>query len=232
MNSFGSQLKWQFVLLQKNSIITISFAVTLVYGLTLYFLRDIGSLDKLLVALVLNDPSVIGYFFIALAIYIEMKHRILQAIFVTPFNLHHLFLSKVISVSLIGMACSLGLAFSVKGFDFNIAWYAIGSLSICVLSSLLGLYMLTFSNEFLKFAMSSIPVFLAFVNLPLLQYLNVVEMGLVKYIFPIQGSLDLIDYSVSGTAINFAFAIASIVVFIPFFYWLAFRRFSRKIVHQ
>ncbi|MDX8338880.1 hypothetical protein SLH46_06785 [Draconibacterium sp. IB214405] len=232
MNSFGSQLKWQFVLLQKNSIITISFAVTLTYGLLLYFLRDIGSLDKLLVALVLNDPSVIGYFFIALAIYIEMKHQILQAIFVTPFNLHHLFLSKVLSVSLIGMVCSLGLAFSVKGFDFNILLYAIGSFSICILSALLGLYMLTFSNEFLKFAMTSIPVFLAFVNLPLLQYLGVFEMGAVKYLFPIQGSLDLIDYAISGTDVNFIYAIVSIVVFIPLFYWLAFRRFSNKVVHQ
>ncbi|WP_319501692.1 hypothetical protein [uncultured Draconibacterium sp.] len=218
--------------MQKNSIITISFVVTLMYGLVLYFLRDIGSLDKLLVALVLNDPSVIGYFFIALAIYIEMKHQILQAIIVTPFNLHHLLLSKVLSISLIGMVCSLGLAFSVKGFDFNIAWYAFGSLSICILSSLLGLYMLTFSGEFLKFTMTSIPVFLAFVNLPLLQYLGVFKIGAVKYIFPIQGSLDLIDYAVSGTTVNFVYAAVSIAIFIPLFYWMAFRRFSNKIVHQ
>lgn len=232
MNSFGSQLKWQFVLLQKNSIIAVSFAVTLMYGLVLYFLRDINGLDKLVVALVLNDPSVIGYFFIALAIYIELKHQILQAIFVTPFNLHHLLISKVVSISLIGMLCSLGLAFSVKGLGFNIALFAVGSLSICILSSLLGLYMLTFSTEFLKFAMTSIPVFLAFVNLPLLQYLGVLKMGVLKFIFPIQGSLDLISYAISGTAIHFGYAVASIVVFISLLYWMAFRRFSQKIVHQ
>nr|WP_319273557.1 hypothetical protein [uncultured Draconibacterium sp.] len=232
MNSFGSQLKWQFVLLQKNSIIAVSFAVTLMYGLVLYFLRDINGLDKLVVALVLNDPSVIGYFFIALAIYIELKHQILQAIFVTPFNLHHLLISKVISISLIGVVCSLGLAFSVKGFDFNIALFAVGSLAISILSALLGLYMLTFSDEILKFTMTSIPVFLVFVNLPLIQYLGVLKLGIVKYILPIQGSLDLIDYAISGTTVNFIYAIISILVFIPLFYWLAFRRFLSNIVHQ
>jgi fluoroquinolone transport system permease protein len=232
MKTFITQLKWQFLLLQKNKIIGISLAVTFIYGLLLYFLKEIGGLDILLVSMVLNDPSVIGFFFVALAIYTEMKHQILPAIFTTPLNIHTYLLSKTISISIIGVICSLGLAMSVKGFDFDILSFAIGAMGICVLSTFLGIFMLTFANEFLKFAMTSIPIFLIFINIPLLQYLGVVDLGFIKYLFPIQGSLDLIDNAISGTEINYFLAYISIIVTIPLFYWLAYKRFSKKIVNQ
>ena len=232
MKAFIIQLKWQFILLQKNNIISISLAVTLIYGLLLYFLKSIGGLDILLVSLVLNDPTVIGYFFVGLAIYTEIKHQILPAIFTTPLNIHTFLLSKTISISIIGIVCSLGLAISVKGFDFDILSFAIGSMGICVLSTLLGLFMLTFADEFLKFAMISIPVFMPFVNIPLLQYLGIIDMGFIKYLFPIQGSLDLIDTAISGTEINYWFSYLSIIITVPLLYWLAFRQFSKKVVHQ
>lgn len=232
MRSFAAQLKWQFTLLQKNSIVSISFAVTLIYGVVLYFLRDAGALDQVLVALVLNDPSVIGYFFIALAIYTEIKHQILPALFVTPVRLHHFIISRTMAIAVIGVICSLGLAISVKGFEFDILAYTAGSAGICIMSALLGLIVLPFANEFLKFAMLSIPVFLAFVNIPLLQYLGAVNIGPVKYLFPIQGCVDLIDHAVSGTAITEWYAYLSMLVFIPLFYGIAYRLFFQKIVHQ
>ena len=232
MKRFLEQLKWQFILLQKNSIISISLGVTFIYGILLFFLKEIGGLDILLVSLVLNDPSVIGYFFIALAIYTEIKHQILPAILTTPLNIHTFLLSKTVSLSIIGIICSLGLAISVKGFDFDILSYTIGSMGICLLSTLLGIFMLTFANEFLKFAMISMPVFLAFINLPLLQYLGVVDMGFLKYLFPIQGSLDLIDAAISGKEINYFLSYISIIVTVPLLYWLAYKQFSKKIVNQ
>ena len=232
MNEFAQQLKWQFVLLQKNSIITISFAVTLIYGLVLYFLNSSEGLDLVLVSLVLNDPSVIGYFFIALAIFIERKHMILPAIFVSPVNLHHFILSKTLSLSIIGLLCSLGLAISVKGFDFAILPYTIGTFGICVMSALLGLIMLTYSDDFLNFAMLSIPVFLAFVNVPLLNYLQAVDLGWFVRIFPIQGGLELIDDSLTPGLENGVYPWISLLVWIPLFYVLAYRTFSRKIVHR
>lgn len=231
MNGFLVQLKWQFVLLQKNSILSISLAVTLIYGLILFFLRNTGNLDLFLVSLVLNDPSVIGYFFIALAIYTEIKHQVLPAIFVTPVKLHQFLIAKILSISIIGVLCSLGLGLSVKGLDMNMAAYAFGSLGICLLSALMGLIMLTFSAEFLKFAMLSVPVFLAFINVPLLQYLGVMDIGVFRYLFPVQGSLDLIDHAVSGTRINFWYSVGSIVILVPLFYLIAFRLFTKKIVY-
>ena len=120
MISFFKQLKWQLILLNKNNIITISLVVTLVYGVILFFLKEISNIEMFLVSLVLNDPSVIGYFFIALAIYTEIKHGVFNALFVTPVNKHEYLISKIIALSLIGTICSIGLALSIKGLDFDI----------------------------------------------------------------------------------------------------------------
>lgn len=232
MSTFSKQLKWQFVLLQKNNIVGISFAVTIIYGLVLFFLRNTGNLDKVLVSLVLNDPSVIGYFFIGLAIYIEMKQHILPAIFVSPLRLHQMLISKTLALVIIGVICSLGLALSVKGVHFDILDFAIGTFGICTLSALLGLMMLTYADDFLKFALLSIPLFLAFVNLPLIQYLGALDLGFVKYLLPIQGSLDLLDHSISKTPISHIYAYLSIIILIPIFYVLAYRLFKKRIVEQ
>ncbi|AWW00289.1 hypothetical protein [Arcticibacterium luteifluviistationis] len=232
MSNFFTLLKWQFLLLHKNSIITISFAVTLIYGVILFFFKDMAVLDKLLVTLVLNDPSIIGFFFIALGIYTEIKHQILPAIFVTPVNLHALIMSKVLSISIVGVVCSLGLAISVKGFSFDIVSYTAGSFGICVLSSLLGLYMLTYATDFLKFTLTSVPIFLLFINVPMLQYLEGIDIGFTKYFFPIQGSVDLIDAAISGTSINYWYGYFSIILMLPVFYVFAYTRFKKKVVQR
>jgi len=80
MKFFLNHLKWQFVILHKNNIITISVAVTAVYSVILFLFRDATYINKIVIVLVLNDPSVIGYFFIALALFTEIKQDVLKAI--------------------------------------------------------------------------------------------------------------------------------------------------------
>ena len=232
MKSFLTQLKWQFALLQKNSIITISFAVTLIYGIILFFLKDIGALDKLLVAIVLNDPSVIGYFFIALSIFTEIKNQVLSAIKISPVNLHQLLLAKIVSLSIIGTACAIGLAISVKGCQFDIFNYTLGTFGVCAISTMLGIIMMKYSSEFLRFVMFSIPVFIVIVNVPLIHYLGAVDIGVIQYIFPVQGSINLIDRALSGTAIPLIYSYSSLVVFLPLFYIVSFKVFSKNIINR
>lgn len=232
MISFLKQVKWQFLLLQKNNIISISFVVTIVYGLILFFLKDVKYIDELLVSLVLNDPSVIGYFFIALAIYTEIKQGVLNALFVTPINCHKYLISKIVSLSIIGTICSILLVLSVKGLNFNIINYTLGSFGICLLSAIIGLIVLTFASEFLNFALLSIPVFFIFTGISLLEYLGTIDIGIFKYILPIQGSLDLLDNAVSGTQISYSYVYISFFLLIPFFYVIAYRLFTKKYVTQ
>lgn len=232
MTSFYKLLKWQFQLLHKNSIITISFVVTFLYAGILYFLKDLLYIDQVLISFVLNDPSIIGYFFIALGIYTEMKHGVLTAVFVTPVSIHKLLIAKTLALSIVGVLCSLILAFAIKGFDFDLWNYIIGNWAICILCILCGLIILTYASEFLKFALISVLVFTPFVNIPMLNYLGAIDLGMFIYIFPIQGCVDLLDQSISGTEITPWAAYLSIILWIPVFYSLAYRHFSRKIVHQ
>ena len=232
MRPFLQQLKWQFILLHKNSIISISLGVTAIYGAILFWLKDLSGIDQVLISIILNDPSIIGYFFIALAVYTEMKHQILSAIFTTPIKLHHYIISKVMALSIIGLVCSLGIAFFIKGLGFGILNFSIGTFGICLLSSLLGVIMLTFASDFLKFAMKSIFLFVPFISIPLLQYLGVIDLKFIKYFIPIQGCLSLIENGISGTEINLWYAYISILFWIPVLYILAYNIFSKKIVHQ
>ncbi len=232
MKTLLEQLKWQFILLNKNNIVSISLGITFIYGAIMFFVKDLGYIDQFLVSIVLNDPSVIGYFFVALAIYAERKHGILPAIFTTPINLHHYLISKVLALSIIGVVCSLGLTFAIKGMDYGILNYTIGALGICLISALLGIIMLTFFSEFLKFAMFSGLLFLLFIDIPMLQYLGAIDIGFFKYIFPIEGCIELISNGVSGVEINFWYAYISILVWVPIFYVGAYNLFSKKVVHQ
>lgn len=232
MNTFSQQLKWQFILLQRNNIIGISIGVTVIYGAVLFFLRETSAIDKVLVALILNDSAVIGYFFIALSIYTEMKHQILPAIFVSPVNSHHYILSRVLSLSIIGTVCSVGPAWIIKGFSFDIFAFTIGAFGICILSTLLGITMLTYADEFLKFTILSVPIFLIFVNLPLADYLGVIDLGFILNIFPIQGGLDLIANSLDEHSMMSWFSVISMIFWIPIFYIATHQFFSSKIIHQ
>ncbi|MFT5886053.1 MAG: fluoroquinolone transport system permease protein [Arcticibacterium sp.] len=232
MKIFLTQLKWQFVLLQKNNIISISFAVTVIYGLVLYFFKDLGNLDKILITIVLMDPSVIGFFFIALTFYTEVKQDILPAIFISPLNTHVLLTSRILSLSLVGTLCSLGLAFSSVGFDFHVFEYTIGSFGICLIACLFGLILFPFASEFLKFALMSVPLFIVVFSLPILQYLGAMDAGFMKYVFPIQGSVDLLDYAISDNPISFAYAYFSITFFASILYFIGNRIFCQKMVKQ
>ena len=233
MKNFFNQLKWQFILLQKNNIISISFGVTFFYGLILYALRDIGHMDKVLTSIVLNDPATIGFFFIGLIISTEKKNEVLSALFTTPINPHVYLTSKVLALSLVGLLCSLGLAIPILGFSFHIFIFSFGAFGICVISALLGIIMITYTLEFLKFVMKSILVFLIFLNLPLTQYLGIIDIGLVKYLLPLQGGLDLISnsYNAEINIIVVVVGFVSIIFWSGVFYYFSYRLFKQRIIN-
>lgn len=223
------------MILQKNSIISISIAVTLFYAAILWAVRGSGSLDKILTTIVLNDPSTIGFFFIGLAIATEHKTKVLSALLVSPMNHHGYLLSKIIALSVIGWVCALGIAFGSVGFDYNIVKFSLGVIIICMISSALGIIMVSYTMEFLKFALFSIPIFILFVNVPLVDYLNLADLGWIKFIIPLQSGLSLIGNSYGSgytfTGLDIIAFFLGVGWFILFYYW-AFRRFENNIVKQ
>lgn len=233
MKSFFNQLKWQFVLLQKNNIISISLALTFFYGVFLYLLKDIGHMNKVLVGIVLNDPATIGYFFLGLSISTEEKHGILSALFVTPINPHLYLITKVLALSIIGCLCALIIGIAILGFSFNLLLFSIGTFSISIIAGLLGVIVITHTFEFLKFALFSIPIFITFVNFPFLDHLGVIDLGQIKNVFPVQGGISLLINSTNETTNTFdvIFSLISIAFWIPIMYFIAFRFFKTKVIN-
>ena len=129
MRELTQQLKWQFALLHKNNIIAISVAVTAIYALIFLAIKDLGNMDKFLTVLILNDPAIIGMFFIGVAILMEKKQQVLMALFVTPAN--HTFLSNLKGVGRfyrrLGLYpgngyCGSGDRFSLPAFFCRCIW--------------------------------------------------------------------------------------------------------------
>lgn len=232
MNELIQQIKWQFILLQRNNVITISIVVTAIYALLFFVIKDLGNTDKILTLLILNDPAIIGLFFIGLSVIMEKDQQVVAALFVTPISYHFYLISKVLSLSIIGWVCALGMGFAAVGTSFHFIHFSAGVLGICILSCLAGAWLVCYTAAFMRFMLKSIPILLIFVNLPLLNYFGVTDIGLFK-IMPAQGSLNLIaashDTSLSLSAIIYGYA--SIVFWIPLLYWLAYRTFMSKIVN-
>jgi len=227
-----NQLKWQTFLLYKNKVITISLVVTGFYAVVFYLFRDVDFIDKLLVTLLLNDPAIIGFLFIGLGIIIEKKSQVLSAISISPINHHIYVLSKVLSLSLLGCLCTLGLAYAAVGLNFNFLDMLVGSFIICMITTLMGVILVTFTFEFLKFCLYSLPLIVLFVNLPLLDYLGVLELGYFKYVSPIQPSLDMLISSlghIQDQSLSLEYALS--LVWLVLIYALAYKLFNRSVLN-
>lgn len=230
MKTLISQTLWQFKILHKNNLILISVLVTAVYALIFYFLKDLPNMEKVLTLLVYNDPAIIGLFFIGLAVIIEKNQAVLSALFVTPMNLHVYLLSRLLSLSIIGWACGLGMGVSLLGLEFNWLHYSFGVFGTTVLFSLVGIFVVSYTSEFLLFMLKSIPLLILF-SLPLFNYFNLTEAG-AFYFTPMQGGLNLIanSFAEQPSSNEIIYGYAATIVWIPILYFLVYRTFKNRMI--
>lgn len=233
MKQLFFQVKWQFVLLARNNIIVLSLAVTAIYAGIFFAVKDLGNMEKFLTLLILNDPAIIGLFFIGLMVIIERNQQVLNALFVTPVSHHVYLISRIFSLSVICLICALGMAFSALGTAFNPVHFSMGVFGISIISCLAGIYLVSITKEFMAFTLKSIPVLLLFINVPVLNYFEVTDIALFR-IFPAQGSLDLIinSYSDTPNSSQLLYGYMSILIWIPGLYWVVFKKFTSKVVNH
>lgn len=232
MREFAQQLKWQMMILHKNNLINISVAVTVIYALIFYAIRHLGDLDKLLTLLIFNDPAVIGLLFIGLGFLIEKNQRVLSVFMVAPQSMHAYLLSRMVSLTIIGTLCALGMAFFAKGLEFNIAQFTLGALSTCFIFSCIGLIIVSYSNEFLVYLLKSIPVLFA-MALPMLNYFDITQVSAFQ-LLPVQGPLSLMAYSynTSPAENSMILAVLGSVVWCVVLYAASFYVFKKRLQHE
>lgn len=230
MKSFITQIRWQFVLLYKNNLIVISIAVTAIYALIFYLIKDLPNVEPFLTLLIYNDPAIIGLFFIGLSVIMEHNDNVLPALFVTPVSHHHYLLSKIIALSIIGWVCASGMALAILGFEVQWIHFSFGVLFTCAIFSMLGLFVVSFTTDFLSFMLRSIPLMLLF-SLPLFNYLGLSDIALFRYT-PIQGPLNLTVFSFSPQADIWPiiWSYLSSILWIPILYIVVFKVFVKRMI--
>jgi fluoroquinolone transport system permease protein len=207
-------------------------AITAVYVLIIYSLKDLAHLEKFITLLIYNDPAIIGFVFIGISIILEKDQDVLTALFVTPLNHHIYLLSRVITLSTVGSLGALAIAFTAKGTSLNFVHFLVGAFSTCALFCLMRIFIVSYTTEILHFLLRSIPL-LIFMSLPLLNYFELTDLSVLK-LFPVQGGLNLMINSYLGTPDlwELIYGYVLIAVWMPFLYWLTYRVFISKVVQS
>lgn len=223
-------IKWQFLIFLKNNLITMIAAMTGVYVLLIYYLKDFGNLEKFVTLLIYNDPAIIGFIFIGVSIILEKDQEVLPALFVTPLNPVKYLVSRIFTLSILGFLGALAMALAAKGTSFNLLHFSVGAFSTCLLFCLLGILMVSYTTEILRFLLCGIP-FLILMSLPLLNYLELTDLSFLK-LFPVQGGLNLMvnSYRETPNSGELIFGYFSILVWIPLLSWCIARIFISRVV--
>jgi fluoroquinolone transport system permease protein len=230
MNGLFKQIKWQFLIFQKNNLITMIAGITAFYVLIIYLIKDFGGVEKFVTLLIYNDPALVGFIFIGISIILEKDQEVLPALFVTPLNRHVYLISRITVLSLIGFFSALAMVLTAKGVSFNFLHFFAGAFSTCVLFCFTGIFVVSYTTEILHFLLRSIPL-LIFMSLPLLNYFELADLSFLR-LFPVQGGLNLLvnSYRESPNFGEIIFGYLSVAFWIPLLYWIVYRVFTARIV--
>lgn len=224
------QIKWQFLIFQRNNLMTMIVVITAFYVLIIYFLKDFPGVEKFITLLIYNDPAIVGFIFIGISIILEKDQEVLPALFITPLNQHIYLISRIITLSAIGFFGALAMVLTAKGISFNFIHFSVGAFSTCILFCLLGIFIISYTTEILHFLLRAIPL-LIFMSLPLLNYFELTDLSFLK-LFPVQGGLTLMvnSYSQSPNIWEIIFGYISILIWTPLLYWFVYRIFMARVV--
>ena len=230
MTDLLTQIKWQFLIFQRNNLITMIVGITSAYVLIIYFLKGVDDMEKFTTLLIYNDPALIGFIFIGISVILERDQAVLPALFVTPLSLHVYLISRTIALSTIGTFGALAIVVAAKGVSFNIVHFSIGAFATCAFFCLMGLFVVSYTNEILHFLLRSVPL-LIFMSLPLLNYFELTDITFLN-LFPVQGGLNLMvnSYREQPNSGEIVFGFVSIAVWTPLIYWLVYRIAAKKLV--
>lgn len=205
-------------------------AITAFYVLIIYLIKDFANVEKFITLLIYNDPAIVGFIFTGISIILEKDQEVLPALFVTPLNRNLYLISRITTLSAFGFLAALAMVLTAKGTSFNLIHFSVGALSTCILFSLIGIYIVSYTTEILHFLLRAIPL-LIFMSLPLLNYFELTDLGFLKF-FPVQGGLNLMINSYNGSP-NFweiVFGYVSVLIWTPLLYGFAYRTFISRVV--
>ncbi|QUH19654.1 fluoroquinolone export ABC transporter permease subunit [Alkaliphilus sp. B6464] len=189
MKRLINSIKGDIALQIKYGFYTVYIVITLIYILILRYL-PIELVSKGIIFVILQDPSVLGFFFIGAIILLEKSENVIEHLVCTPLTINEYIISKVISLSVLSLATSLVIVFFAYEYHVNYFLLVTGVAITSFLFILIGIVAVARFNTVNRYMWSSIP-YIMVLFLPLLEHFSIIESPLF-YIFPTYASLLLI----------------------------------------
>ncbi|MEE9463305.1 MAG: ABC transporter permease [Bacteroidales bacterium] len=219
---------WDLLLQLRYQIITVAIVITAAYTLVFKLLARDG-FDEVLVVLIFSDPAMIGFIFIGALVLFEKGSGTIDALIVTPLKKTEYLFSKVISLGIIAIICSLVMAIAGHGWRFNYFFFIYGVVftsSIFTLIGFIGVSRVKSMNQFVII----IPFFMIPFILPLLNFFNLTSSWIL-YLIPTQAFLDLLWASFHAVPTGrIIFALIYLPIWLGLVYYFALRAFDRNII--
>ncbi len=194
-NQLSHLLKYDFLLLQRNNVITASIVITGIYIGVFQALSSLPNAQKLLVLILFVDPVILGFLFIGVMVLFETSENTLQALSVSPIKLQMYLFSKSIALSLMAVFCCILMIIAAYGLDFNILHFLFASTLTAVMLSFIGFIAVAGETSINRFILRVLAVVL-FLSIPFFGYFGVVS-NYWFVLFPSTPALALFDLSFS-----------------------------------
>jgi len=145
--------------------------------------------QQVLVATLLTDPSILGFFFLGGIVLFEKGQKTLEGLFITPIRMVEYILSKIISLTILALLSGFLITVATFGISFNFVWLFLGISLTSVLFVLLGFTLVSITKSVNAYLVIS-PVYMIVTMIPFLDYFQVVKSPLF-YLIPTRASLTL-----------------------------------------
>jgi fluoroquinolone transport system permease protein len=207
---------WDLKFAARYNIITVAIVITILYTL-IFKIIPVAAITEVLITFIFSDPTMLGFIFIGAMVLFEKDANTLQALLATPLKPWQYLWSKAISLTLIALLCSVGMAFIAKGFTFNLIHFITSTALSSLLFAFIGFIGISRVRTFNQYILL-IPMFLLPTILPLADLYGLARSPFF-YLIPTHGSLILFKTAFEGESvwnIIYAYAILGISIAVTY----------------
>lgn len=223
MKQLFTLMRWDFIHLYRNQLITISLFLGLIYFGIFYLIRNMDNADNFLVLLIYNDPVITGYIFAAVLLLFERNQNTLLALSVSPIRLSAYLWSKGIVLALLAWIVALCMTIAIRGWNFHFLHFSLGVLMATLLFVFCGFALTATCTSLNGLIARSVPLFIIFA-LPFLGLFEIINSNLWLLVPSYPGTI-LIKASFSeikGAMIVYSYAYGLPAVAVSYF-WALYR---------
>ncbi|MFO7658767.1 MAG: ABC transporter permease [Bacteroidales bacterium] len=219
---------WDLRFTIRYNILTVAIVITVLYTLIIKLIPG-ADMPEVVASLIFSDPVMLGFIFIGAMVLFEKDANTLQALAITPVKPWQYLWSKAISLTLIALFCSFGIAIIAQGTDVNFLWLFFTVTLTSLLFIFIGFIGVTRVKTFNQYIIL-IPMFMLPTVLPLADFYSLYHTPFF-YLIPTQGSLLLFKAAFkTATCFEILYSLTILMLSVAVAYILAEKHFIKFIV--